>query len=253
MILDLSGFWDGKKHTATTGYTPEATEKWEIDWWSRHMAHNEGEESSDLARVRANRAQVDPTQPKVHGPYRVPGDIPDSLAAKSWPKDSFHVAEYAECRKTGYSIPIFRSGFNADRRFNDRDFNTYTSEKIILDNMNMVPAAHGAPMGPEPRHKAIVRPVERQQRPNRTTQGDRGYYRDSRNQNRHEDTRYQDGRRRVERHGGDSRPNHGAPRNGRPKGKARETENAPEVEAEVVMSEDGMARGDLNDRVIPHT
>ena len=98
MILDLNELWENKKKRATTGYTPEATESWETDWWASHMAHNEGEESSDLARMRANQTQLaDPTQPKRHVPYRVPGGIPAPLVSKPWANGSFHVAEYVEC------------------------------------------------------------------------------------------------------------------------------------------------------------
>ena len=168
MILDPNELWENKKKTATTGFTPKATEDWETSWWARHMAHNEGEASSDATRLQANQAHlINPNQPRRHEPCKVSGGIPASLVSKPWTKDSFHVAEYVECRRTGNSIPIFRSGFNADRRFNDRDFNTFTSEKIILEHMNMLPAAPGAPMGKEPYHKDIVPPVQREQRPQR--------------------------------------------------------------------------------------
>ena len=193
MILDLSGLWDDKKRTATKGCTPEDTEKWETEWWARHMAHNEGEEASDVTRLRSNKAQMDPNAPKEHVPYDVPGEIPDALASKPWARDSFHVAEYVMCRTTGYSIPIFRSGFNANRRFNDRDFNTYTSTKIIFDNMNMLPAPNGAPKGPVPRHMDIVPPVERQER-TRHRADDRGQpvaYRGSQRDTRHHHDRHQ--------------------------------------------------------------
>ena len=196
MILDLSGLWDDKKRTATKGYTPEDTEKWETEWWARHMAHNEGEEASDVTRLRSNKAQMDPNAPKEHVPYNVPGEIPEGLTSKSWARDSFHVAEYVMCRTTGYSIPIFRSGFNANRRFNDRDFNTYTSTKIIFDNMNMVPAPNGTPKGPVPRHMDIVPPVERQERPRHLNDrsgyvGQSGGYRGSQRDTRHHLDRYQ--------------------------------------------------------------
>ena len=193
MILDLSGLWDDKKRTATKGCTPEDTEKWETEWWARHMAHNEGEEASDVTRLRSNKAQMDPNAPKEHVPYNVPGEIPEALASKPWARDSFHVAEYVMCRTTGYSIPIFRSGFNANRRFNDRDFNTYTSTKIIFDNMNMLPAPNGAPKGPVPRHMDIVPPVERQERTRHRAE-DRGQpvaYRGSQRDTRHHLDRYQ--------------------------------------------------------------
>ena len=166
MILDLSGLWDDKKRTATTGYTPEATEKWEVDWWSRHMAHNEGEESSEVTRLRANRAQVDQTNRRYMSHTEYQGKYLTHLRP-SLGQRTLSMWQSTSCANER------DTGFNADRRFNDRDFNTYTSEKIILDNMNMVPAANGTPIGPEPRHKDTVPPVERQQRPNRNATGDR--------------------------------------------------------------------------------
>ena len=117
------------------------------------MAHNEGEAASNTTRVQANQAHLaDPNQPKRYEPYKVQREMPASLLNKAWAKDSFHVAEYIECRHTWNSIPRFRSGFNADRRFNDRDSNTFASERIILENLNMLPAAPGTPMGKEPYH-----------------------------------------------------------------------------------------------------
>ena len=107
---------------------------------------------------QANRTESTITQHDIV-PYKVPGEVPEHLKGKGWAHDSYHVAEYiADPSGRGGTIPVFRSGFNSDRRFHDRDFNVGASARIILDQLelNMLPQASGTPLGQEPYHKVIV-------------------------------------------------------------------------------------------------